>query len=411
MLKRLRIKFVCTNMIIVTVMLCIIFGTVLHFTRQNLERDSLSMMRTVAMSPMHPGHPKASTEEIRLPFFVLQVGPNGRLLAAGGGYYDLSDENFLQELIDRSLTSNDQTGVIPEYALRFCRVVTPNSQLLVFADMSSEIRTMENLLKSCLLIGSLSFLVFLLISLLLARWAVKPVEKAWKQQKQFVADASHELKTPLTVIITNAELLRSPGYEEADRARFTDSILTMSHQMRGLVESLLDMARIDNGTIRQSFSELDLSQLTESAVLPFEAVFFEKGLDLQCTIEKNISMNASAPHLRQLIDILLDNAQKYSLPQSQVQLELKRSGRNACLLSVATAGEPLSKEDLKHIFKRFYRIDPARTMDRSYGLGLSIAQSIVLQHNGKIWAESTGGTNIFFVQLPSSKAAVEELKK
>ena len=254
-------------------------------------------------------------------------------------------------------------------------------------------------MQSSVAVGGISFVVFLGISFLLAKWAVSPVENAWNQQKQFVADASHELKTPLTVIMTTAEMLSNEPYEEEQRGQMAGNILTMSHQMRGLVESLLELARVDSGTFKATFSPVDFSALTSDAVLPFEPVFFEQGLGFESQIEENIGVSGSAAHLKQVIDIFLDNAVKYATPGGSVVLTLRRIG-NACLLAVSSPGATMSKEDLKNIFRQFYRMDKARTMDHGYGLGLSIAESIVKQHKGKIWAESEAGVNTFFVQLP-----------
>lgn len=401
MLKRLRIKFVCTNMVIVTIMLCVILALVLNFTRANLEEQSIQMMQVIAADPWQMGRPGESSEQVRLPYFALQIGPKGEVVATGGDSFDLSDRELLTELIRASMDSGRRTGVLDEYDLRFYRVVTPMSQSIVFADITSEISTMRSLLRTCMMIGVAGFAVFLLISLFLARWAVKPVERAWNQQRQFVADASHELKTPLTVITTNAELLLDPATGEADRAQFSDNILVTSRQMRGLTESLLELARVDNGTVGLSFAECDLSRLTESAALPFEAVFFEKGLQFDTEIQAGIKAKVSENHIRQVVDILLDNAQKYTSAAGQVHMGLKKTGRSECLLSVSSSGEPISKEDLQNIFKRFYRVDSARSMKHSYGLGLSIADAIVRAHKGKIWAESRDGVNLFFVRLPA----------
>lgn len=401
MLKRLRIKFVCINMTIVTIMIIVILGLVLSFTRSNLENQSIQMMQSIAANPFHMGRPNELPEEVRLPFFSLQVGPRGELIATGGGYYDLSDQEFLAELIEISTASEEETGIISEYNLRYWRGVGAMEQRLVFADISSEINTMRGLIRTCIFIGIISFLAFLGISLLLARWAVKPVEQAWDQQRQFVADASHELKTPLTVITTNAELLQEPLCSEEEKATFSQNILTVSRQMRGLTESLLDMARVDNGTLNMSFENTDLSRIITEASLPFEAVFFEKGLTLTTAISPDIRIRASESHIRQVVDILLDNAQKYSYKGTKVALNLQRNGRFTCLMTVSNAGDPIAAEDLENIFKRFYRVDTARSMNQSYGLGLSIAQGIVQAHKGKIWAESKHGLNTFCVQLPT----------
>ena len=400
MLKRLRIKFICINMVMVTLMLCVIFGMVLHFTRSNLETESIQLMQSVVSDPMKMGRPNEPGGKSNLPYFVMQVGQTGEVMAVSGGYYDLSDKEFLLEVLEQALEAEEKTGELKEYSLRYYRHSAPMGQWVVFVDISSEINTMNGLTRTCVLIGAAAFVLFFVISFFLARWAVKPVDQAWKQQRQFVADASHELKTPLTVIMTNAELLTASDCAEENRPKLTSSILTMSHQMRGLVESLLELARVDAGSTQTIFSEVDLSRVADEAVLPFEAVFFERDLTLCSDVEAGICVKGSESHLRQAAEILLDNARKYSFPQTEVWLRLHRAGRGHCLLSVENRGEAISKEDLKNIFKRFYRVDQARSMNHSYGLGLAIAQQIVTDHRGRIWAESRDGVNTFYIQLP-----------
>ena len=402
MLKQLRRKFVAVIMAIVTGMLCLVFGLVYHFTQEGLERDSVAMMRSIAAAPFQPGRPDAPSEGVRLPYFTLQLGARGEIIAAGGGYYDLSDQEFLRNLIDACARSGKEVGLIEEYSLRFCQVDTPNGWRLVFADVTSERATLRNLLETCAIVGLLCFAAFLGISVLLAAWMVKPVDKAWEQQKQFVADASHELKTPLAVIMTNAELLQGPDCDKQDQAKFSGSILTMSRQMRVLVERLLELARADSGQRGAAFETVDLSALAESALLPFEPLFFEQGLTLGSEIEPGVAVQGGGPQLRQVADILLDNARKYSSAGGCVTVVLKRMGKRHCRLSVSSPGEALSKQELKDIFKRFYRVDKARSRDGSFGLGLPIAQSIVEQHHGRIWAESGEGRNIFYVELPTA---------
>ena len=401
MIRKLRVKFICINMAIVTVMLLVILGMMLHFTRNNLEQQSIQIMQSVMENRVYQGRPGELPKQAQLPYFYVSVNTLGELSASFGGYYDLTDTASIQKIITLALNSRDKTGVLEDYSLRFQKRSTPFGQTIVFVDMSSEISTMRSLTKTCVIIGILGFAAFLGLSFLLARWAVKPVETAWNQQRQFVADASHELKTPLTVILTNAELLQQPEYDEQMRSRFVDSIMTMSHQMRGLVESLLELARVDNGGQNMVFSRLNFSELVNDALLPFEPVYFEKGLTLESRVEENLFVKGSGQHLKQVADILLDNAAKYASGDSVVQVNLRHQGSH-CLLSVANAGEEISKEDLKNIFKRFYRIDKARSMNHSYGLGLSIADSIVGKHGGKIWAESGEGINTFFVQLPAA---------
>ena len=397
MLRRLRLKFICINMVTVTAMLCVILGLVYHFTQMNLERESLRMMQAAAEHPFQPGAPGQPPEQLPLPYFILRRNRDGVDVVAQSGY-DLTDRALLEDCLEAALASGEPVGVLEDYGLRFCRAVRPGEVRFIFAGVSSERTTLKNLLGTSLLVGAVSFFAFLGISLVLARWAVGPVERAWAQQKQFVADASHELKTPLTVIMTNAELLQSGGPEQVPRA--AGSILTMSRQMRGLVEGLLELARADAGTPKDALAPLDFSKLVSDALLPFEPILFEAGLDFTSRVEPGIQLTGNPGQLRQVVHILLDNARKYTAPNGQVAVDLRRRGRGRCVLSVATTGEPLTRQERTDIFKRFYRTDPARAMDQSYGLGLSIAQTIVSAHQGRIWAESGGRVNTFLVELP-----------
>ena len=399
MLKSLRLKFICITMLIVTVMLCVIFGLIFHFTRQSLAQESIDTMASIGNDPVQILLTDQYTSDVRMPYFVLQIGMSGNIITAGGEYYEYADGNILRELLEAVYSSSEQTGVISEYDLRYYKVQTLTGQRIVFADMTGEQAVLRRLAGTCVLVGLASFAVFLFLSLFLARWAVKPVEEAWKQQHQFVDDASHELKTPLTVILTNAELLRDPGCDADSRGRFTDSILVMANQMRGLVEGLLELARVDNGRMKIETARLDLSELISDAVLPFDPMCYEQGLVSRCDIEEGVIVTGSADRLRQVTDILLDNAIKYSSPGSEIWVRVKKERQHA-LFSVENTGDPIAPEDLKNIFKRFYRADKARSMSHSYGLGLSIAESIVKEHKGHIWAESENGVNTFFVELP-----------
>ena len=403
MIRKLRLKFICVNMLIVTVMLTGIFTMIYHFTRYGMETRSIAMLQAVASEPFQHNRPGDLLDGVQLPFFILDLDAAGNIMETDG-YFDLSDLDYLQTLVSAADNAGGRDGVLSAYGLRFCRSITPRGERIAFADMSSERATLSNLIKTCILVGAACFAAFLLISWLLARWAVKPVETAWKQQRQFVADASHELKTPLTVIMTNAELLNSPGFDQARRSQFAAHILTMSRQMRRLIEEMLELARTDNGRSLSGFAPVDLSRLVSDALLPFEPVFFEKGLTLTSDIVPEVTVLGSGQHLRQVVDILLDNAQKYSDVPGEVTAVLTRQG-SRCRLSVSNPGPALSKEELRSIFERFYRVDSAHTQRGSYGLGLSIARNIVAHHHGRIWAESKEGRVTFTVELPVRASA------
>lgn len=404
MLKKLRYKFITINMAIVVIMLSLIFGLLYYSTYRNLERESIQMMRNMALNPMRmagtaPDAPKENN--VNLPYFYILLDQSSQVINVGGDYYDLTDENSVNHVLNQALETDGDTGLLTDYDLRFLRMDSPFGKIVVFSDVTSEKAILRNMIKSLVLIGLAACLIFFGISLLLARWAVRPVEEAWQQQKQFVADASHELKTPLTVILTDAELLHTPGCSEEEVSQLSGSIVTMSVQMRGLVESLLNLARIDSGSVKEAMSLSCLSDLISEAAMMFEPVFFEKEMTFSYDVEQGIFVYGNGTHLKQLADTLLDNAAKYASPGGETLLSLKRISSRKCLLSVSNQGEPIPEENLKNLFKRFYRVDQARTSAHSYGLGLAIADSIAHEHHGRIWAESIDGYNRFHVELPT----------
>ena len=387
MIRSLRRKFIAMTMAVFTALLCVIFGLVIHFTGQNLQTESVRFLRSAAADPLQPGPPG----QVRQPCFIIRATPWGQSIQSTGGF-DLSDEQMLSDIVALAASAPEPLGVLDQYDLRYFRSQSPTELTLVFMDISAERAAMRNLRLTCVGIGLLALGLFWAVSFLLARWAVRPVERAWEEQRQFVSDASHELKTPLTVILTSAELMQTDPDPQHTR-----SILAMSRRMRELVESLLELARVDNGAVRAAFGELDLSALVADELLPFEPLFFEGGLTLESQLEEGLHISGSDRHLRQVLTILLDNALRYSPENAAVRVALTRQGSNA-LLTVTNPGF-LTKEQCRSIFRRFYRADPARTAGGS-GLGLAIAQGIALDHGGKLWADSREGDVTLSLTLP-----------
>ena len=408
MIRKLRIKFVVINMTMLSVLLVMVLGLFYGFTRYNLEQATFQTMRSLSMAPRHHAFPNDRREEMQLPYFILYLDSRGRIVDTAGGFYELPEQSVLEAMVE--VAKERKNGVLAEENLRFASFPGKEGTTLVFVDLSSQCTTLRNLLKNAVLVGLLGFAGFLGLSLFLSGWAIRPVDEAWRQQKQFLADASHELKTPLTVIITNAELLQSGDYGEGGRETFQESILTMARQMRTLVEQMLELARSDNQKATLTLTGVDLSQIVLQSALSMEALFFERGLVLTEEITPGIWVRGNAQGLQQVAEILLDNARKYSGSGGEVRLKLVPWGHGRCRLWVESPGKPLNAQERKDIFRRFYRMDKARSRDGSFGLGLPIAQSIVVQHHGQIWAESGSGTNTFFVELPllSEKAKAEK---
>ena len=394
MIRKLRIKLTAFVMIMLTLVLTGVLLFAFYSFSVGLRESSMRTLQIAADTLGRP-HPPGSPEIGGVGnCFLLERERDGTVKATGAEQFDLTDQETLQELLEK--VEDKKTGELMDEELRFLRVEGGPGTKYVFMDISGEVRTVSNLIWSYILIYIAGLCLSLVISILLAKWAVKPAEQAWNQQRQFVADASHELKTPLTVILTNAELLKD---SEGQTQPYSDNIITMSHQMRGLVEDLLEQARIDQAQPLQQRTTVDMSKLARDAILPFEPVYYEAGKYLLSEIEDGITLSGSPAQLCRMVEILLDNGCKYSTPGGTVLLRLTRRYRH-CLLSVTSPGKELTRQEQTDIFKRFYRLDSVRPMEHSYGLGLSIASGIVKQHKGKIWVQSAKGHNTFFVLLP-----------
>ena len=298
------------------------------------------------------------------------------------------DEDDLEACVEAALKSGGKSGQIPEYSLMYVYSDFMGQQKLIFASNSSVFSSLRSslLISGLLFLGSLA--VIFLISLLLSGLAVKPVKKAWEQQKQFVADASHELKTPLTVILANNNIMMShKDAQVRDEQQWLESTQEEANHMKQLIEQMLFLAKSDAGNTQVQLSDADLSEIAEGAALNFEPVAFEKDMMIDTDITPGIILRANTTQLNQLVHILIDNAVKYGDNGTTVTIRLRRKNDRA-ELSVNNFGNVISKEDLEHIFDRFYRAEKSRTT-KGYGLGLSIAQRIAQSMNGKLTAESS----------------------
>lgn len=406
-IRQLRWKFVLINMVIVTVMLAAIGAFFIAMVMNDLQTNSISLLNTVISQDgagQWPGSDRQKgSEDVSLPYFTVTVLPGGEAIVTSSQFYQLSEEAVAQ-VVQECFLREENSGVLEDYSLRYLRRSTLLGWKLAFADVTQERSTLRTVVQGFAVIFLLGFAVFLIISLLLARWAVRPVEKSWRQQRQFVADASHELKTPLTVILSNAEMLQRYGgdWGERDRRRL-DNIQASSAQMRELVEGLLELARSDGSQSKTlNHSRLNLSELVEDTLLQFDAVAFEGGHALEGAVAPNLFVRGDQGKLRRLLEILLDNACKYAAPGGGIRVSLAQERGKTLRLTVRNQGEPIPRELLERIFERFYRADQARTSE-GFGLGLPIARTIAEEHGGRIWAESDVGENLFHVALPMAK--------
>ncbi len=244
---------------------------------------------------------------------------------------------------------------------------------------------------------SISFFLFLMlecliifISSMITSWIIKPVKKAFDKQKQFIADASHELKTPLAVIMASSDALEN----NPEETKWLNNIKNESDHMHKLIQKLLELTRSEN-TTKETFTKTNISKLVELESLSLESLMFEQKITLEMHIESNIYMKASPEQIKELISILLDNAIKHSYKKGKIIVSLNKE-KNNIILEIKNKGEAISKDDEEKIFERFYRADKSRNRtDGRYGLGLAIAKNIVTSHNGTITASSNQGYTTF----------------
>ncbi|WP_051233767.1 sensor histidine kinase [Butyrivibrio sp. NC3005] len=396
MLRKLQFRFIIILMTIASVLTFALLYTFNVFSRNSVQDSLLAGMERIADNPEGILSDDSSFDYyIYSAFFVDNNGNIQKILSS---YYD---EKFIKKVYDTINTqwdNNNYTFVIPRYALSYYYKYSDDGCWYIVTDCSYDIAYQKQTTRICIALFILSLIIYFFVALLLSVWLLMPVQKSWKQQKEFIADASHELKTPLTVILTNAELLQNKNFSEYEVQKFKSNILTEAHQMKYLITSLLDLARIDRGLPKENFVDVNFSKLCEDESLIMEVELFERGHLLESDIEKNIHVKGDFGKLKEVIEILLDNAGKYASSQSKILFNLKTEN-NKVTMSVSDYGDPIPKEELHKIFQRFYRMDSSRTLNGSYGLGLSIAQEIIAQHKGTIFAESKNGLNTFYVHL------------
>ena len=265
-------------------------------------------------------------------------------------------------------------------------------QSLVVIDNHYVQSKLKEVLKNSLVFFLVLELVFIGIAKLISHWISRPVEEAFNKQKDFIADASHELKTPLSVITASAEALEKSPKEK----KWLTNIKNESERMNNLIVDLLDLAKTENGNIEMSVG--NLSKAVELSVLTFEGRAYEKNIKLDYHICDNIMMKMNENSIKQVVEILLDNAIKHSKDKGKVEVSLKDG--NNIELTISNLGEPIPKGEEEKIFERFYRVDKSRNRnDNRYGLGLAIAKNIVTLHNGIIKAFSKDGKTTFQINF------------
>ena len=397
MIRKLRWKVVGLNMGMVFCVLLAVFAAVYFSSRAVISRNVRQQLQQ-ALQPSS-GYELYRPGQEGLPCFVAEVYASGTVRVSGNSYYDLTDKAALAEIVTAALAAESEEGVLPAHHLRYLRQEGLLSTRIAFTDSTLEQATLRSLLTGSLLIGLAALAVLFVCSYVLSGAVTRPVDRAWAQQKQFLSDASHELKTPLTVILSSADLLAESA--PAEEQTYVENIRAESRRMKKLVEEMLTLFRAESVRRETAFSEVDLSDVVTDAALRFEPVVFESGRRLLYTIDEGLQVSGDRDALERLTGILLDNAVKYAPQGTDIRLTLTHQDRTACL-AVENGGDPIPPEVAAHLFDRFYRVDKSRSKEvGGTGLGLSIVKHALMIHHATVHVDSIPGEGTTFtVRIP-----------
>ena len=409
MLKKLKQKFILITVALLSVVFLAALIGISIFQMQRLTSDSYQLLEEMVGGPddfhFRPriDHASSESRQVMMPTFGVVVDQDGQIISSYLDNVTISDD-VLSSAIRYALEAETEKGRIRSLHLLFVKQQwRPDTIRIAFGDYQHTFSSIYTLIQTFLLVGGLVLLAFWRISIFLANMALAPVESAWNKQRQFLADASHELKTPLTVILTNLGILAaSPEKTIAEQNRWIENSTTEALRMKELVEQMLFLAKSDTSQLPVVTERIDFSDLVMGSILTMESLAFERNLRFVDEIAPDIRLTGNPAQLKQLLYILLDNACKYSFADNAITVRLWTE-KKTVKLSVANYGAVIAESDLPKLFDRFYRADSSRVRETGgYGLGLAIAASIVATHHGQIDATSSSKSGtVFTVSLPA----------
>ncbi|WP_458462877.1 sensor histidine kinase [Paenibacillus sp.] len=444
MFKRLRNRFLIVNLVSISIMMLVAFATIYTITYQNVQRETNMELYKVSdfyhspynSSKMPRGEGQGSgtggstgsgsdslpsdgkggdnggpggdpnSPPARSVSFMIKTDDQWKITDTHS-QFDMEDTFYTEALqkVDQNKVgdSERQTGQFALDGTDWAYVVDPNGDghMIVFIDVTAQQGILTNLIYTFAVVGLIMLIVIYFLSRYFANRSIAPVREAFEKQKQFIGDASHELKTPLAIINTNADVLLANQEDTiANQAKWLYYIKSETERMTGLTNDLLYLTQMDDSRSTMIHAKFNMSDAVESIILPMEAVIFEENISLDYNIEPNLTVHGNSEQIKQVILILLDNAVKYSGPKGSVNVTLQKQN-NDVMLAVSNTGEGIAPEHLDRIFDRFYRTDSSRARKHGgHGLGLAIARSIVDQHKGEVYARSVVGEGAtFYVRL------------
>ncbi|WP_027399018.1 sensor histidine kinase [Anaerovorax odorimutans] len=354
-----------------------------NFPKENNSKDKYDL--PPKMSPEAPFTTR---------FFIVKTDENNDPVAIDIGKISSATTTEAIDYAKQVLKKEKSSGFIKDYKYRIIQKDYGN--MIVFVDCGRDLQMFHTFLYNSIEICLIGITAVFILVFIFSKKVIAPVAESYEKQKQFITDASHELKTPLAIISTNTEVLEM-DYGESE---WTRNIHNQIGRMSELISSLISLTRMDEEKNELLKTDFSLSDAISETAEPFKTIAKIDSKELIVKVEKNLSYCGNEQAIRQLISILLDNAIKYATDNSQMVLSLKRQGKKYILQSMNEAYN-LNSQNYDILFERFYRADSSRNSKKGgYGIGLSVAKSIVMQHKGKITAESPDGKKLIItVQL------------
>ncbi|MCD8150902.1 MAG: HAMP domain-containing histidine kinase [Clostridiales bacterium] len=355
------------------------------------EPDNLPTENTLPDQDNFPDHDAA--RYLLSSFYSVAFDEDGQIFSVDTGSGTLYTEEQLSETANELLDTGQDEGTYGNFI--YCIDTEESYTLVVLMDNTLISDSFTTLFRNTLLLGAIMVAILFACAIALSRWIIRPLEDSDRRQRQFISDAGHELKTPVSVVEANAELLA----REIGSNKWLDNIRFESSRMAGLVSELLLLLRTERET--PPMEELNFSRLVLGGVLPFESIAFDAGREMDCRIADDITIRGNASQLNKLVSILMDNALSHSSGTGNITVMLHRD-KTDTVLTISNPGF-IPEQDRAEIFSRFYRGDATRNDTGHYGLGLTIAKNIAAEHRGEIRVTCADGQVSFTVCFPGKK--------
>lgn len=399
-IRRQRLHYTVSTTLIASIFLLVVLGGLFGVVYASNDLFVKNSLEKALDNPLN--HNDDATPDLKCVFvFVYDDDSKSPDVRGDMSMYSTEEQ---REIFENVLTVKEGKFDIGKKYFIVANKELDNGTLYAFLDRTSYHTQLSNTAIMVTLLYCCSVVFVALLALLTSARLLHPVAVAMSKQRDLIANASHELKTPLTIINTNISVIKSePDSTIKDNEKWFESISTQLERMKELVNSMLELSKLEQSELPKE--AVNFSEIAEGACLSFEATCFEKNVKLLSEFAPNIEIYGDAKSLERLVIILLDNAIKYSGENGKVGARLTSDGKKAHL-SVMNTGESISKEEAEHVFDRFYRSDGARQNDdkQSFGLGLSIAAATVKAHYGTIECHGIEGKGtVFDVYIPLLK--------